>query len=149
MEQKFKEWLEQNFNDIIDNTSMYEYKTSSRIDRYTNYESRVYVRVNDISKIENLNNLYVEHNWSMGGTYGNCWDDSMSSSEGEIKPEFTSLDTIVDLINPNLSYMKYRTKVIPLVESYTTSNGDYYGGSTTTGHERVNIYKLWEALNAL
>jgi hypothetical protein len=112
-------------------------------DKYK-HEKTVYGHV----KLEpaDYGNLFLTQSWSMGGTHGNCWDDTMSSSEGEMKPLFTELDTMVELIKEDLSFMKYRTKVLPLIETYTTSYGDYYGGSTSTGHEVVNLYKLWKAL---
>lgn len=145
MKKTFEEWLEKNFSEL---PSLREYGLSS--DRYSHYSSEGrYEYCSKFKDIKNVENIYIHHDWSMGGTYGNCWDDSKSTSEGEIKPEFMSLDTVVELINAEVSYIKYRTKVIPLIESYTTSHGDYYGGSTTTGHERVNLYKLWVSLNAL
>jgi hypothetical protein len=137
MEQTYAQWVEENFASVC---GLYEITHS--YGSWTNYRK-------SFNQVDNINNLVIHHEWSMGGTYGNCYDDNKSTVEGEIQPEFTDLDIVIELLNPNLTFMQYRRKVIPLIKTTIQSRGDYYGGETSTGIEYIMLKDLWDALDEL
>ena len=84
--------------------------------------------------------------WSMGGTSGNCWDDHLSEISGEIEPEFTIIDSILEHYCPNISFIQYKSMSNKLLHRESNSEGDYYGGSETYGSKYIYLEELFEWL---
>lgn len=94
----------------------------------------VWGKINPIIKIE----------WSLGGTAGNCWDDSLSEIESDSEPEFTVLDEILEEFWPDIKYLQYKKLIKNICESGTKSDGDYYGGNTTIAYRKINLIDLYQ-----
>src|SRR3569832_1690685 len=129
----YKNWIDENYNNLP--------RLYRRFEGY-GYLTPIY---NKNEAMEHVDDLYVHLTWSMGGSMRDCWGDTYDVS-GEIKPEFTDLDECVALLEPNISYMQYRLKILPLIENDTSNDCGYYGGSVTHGHQQVNLRKLWETI---
>lgn len=84
--------------------------------------------------------------WSMGGTSGNCWDDHKTEISGEIEPEFTKIDSILEHYCPNISFIQYKSMSNKLLHRESNSEGDYYGGSETYGSKYIYLEELYEWL---
>lgn len=84
--------------------------------------------------------------WSMGGISGNCWDDHKSEISGEIEPEFTEIDSILEHYCPNISFIQYKSMSNKLLHRESDSQGDYYGGSETYGYKYIYLEELFEWL---
>lgn len=95
--------------------------------------------------------------WMTGGINGgSCWDDgerNLYSMEGEPEPTFSALDTILDQLCPNITYLQYRKLINDtspsLVEYDSYTQNEYYGNSTTYGYKKVVLRRLWDRLNEL
>lgn len=84
--------------------------------------------------------------WSLGGTHGNCYDSELSSVSGDVEPDLTDLDLILEYYCPNISFLQYKTMYSKLLHRGTDSSGDYYGGSITYGYKYINLEELFEWL---
>lgn len=83
--------------------------------------------------------------WSMGGT--SCgYDSSTNVVSGEVEPEFTEIDSILEHYCPNISYLQYRSMSNKLLHKEEESSGDYYGGSITYGYKYIYLEELFEWL---
>ncbi len=67
--------------------------------------------------------------WSLGGTYGNCWNDTMGSVDADPpKTSFDELDLLLEQVAPQLSLFHYKALYRTCVETVTYGESDYYGG---------------------
>lgn len=82
--------------------------------------------------------------WSLGGT--SCGYDHKTEVSGEIEPEFTEIDSILEYYCPSISYLKYRSLSNKLLHKEEESSGDYYGGSETYGSKYIYLEELYEWL---
>lgn len=84
--------------------------------------------------------------WCLGGTYGNCWDDHKSSVGGDVEPNFSILDTILEHYCADISYLQYKSIVNKLLHRDQKFEGDYYGGSVSYGYKYVYLEDLYDWL---
>ena len=82
--------------------------------------------------------------WSMGGTWGNCWGDKGTSSP-DVEPEMTELDNFLINNFPQVSYMQYKI-IARKIDTQTSSDSDYYGGSTQKATKTLSFNDLHDAL---
>lgn len=82
--------------------------------------------------------------WSLGGT--SCGYDHKTEVSGEIEPEFTEIDSILEYYCPDISYLQYRSMSNKLLNKEEESSGDYYGGSITYGYKYIYLEELFEWL---
>ena len=89
------------------------------------------------------NKLYSD-SWNMGGSYGNCWDDTMSPADGEEPSEFDEFDDMMANLVPSITFIDYKRikKKCVSMEDYYES--DYYGGGCTYGQWVCDLAKLVE-----
>lgn len=60
--------------------------------------------------------------------------------------EFVELDSILEKVCPNISFLQYKNICNKIINSDTRSEGDYYGGSVTYGYKYFNVRSLYDAL---
>ena len=91
--------------------------------------------------------LYVE--WETGGSRGgSCWGGVSEGYSSDDPPkELTLLDTILEKLCPNLSFLQFRRLCNNLMkyDSYS-DNGDYYGNYTTYGYKFILLEELFRFL---
>lgn len=83
--------------------------------------------------------------WSMGGSWADCWGNK-GSVPGGPETEFVELDSILEKVCPNISFLQYKNICNKIINSDTRSEGDYYGGSVTYGYKYFNVRSLYEVL---
>ena len=86
--------------------------------------------------------------WCMGGTWGNCWGNSGTVSPEPEPDGFPELDELLEKICPTITFLQYKGIYREIVSSDTSSDGDYYGGSTTHGFKYFNVEALYNALKS-
>ena len=78
--------------------------------------------------------------WSLGGTYGNCYGEPTQAS-AEVESELTQLDDFIMSQYPHISFMQYK-----MIERSITKdvrpNSDYYGGETQTASKEISFSTL-------
>ena len=101
----------------------------------------------DKYKIQHTDGIVKSYSWSLGGTYGNCWNDSIGTvSPGEPLSDFENFDEILLEICPNLGVLQYKKIRNKCVSIMTKIEGDYYGGSTTDAWYQFNVQTLYNEL---
>ena len=129
------------------------------ISKETGYDNIVVIKHDIIRKPEwkmfcdkysihiNNNGIMRSESWSLGGTYGNCWDDGMGVVSTDVQPtSFELLDNLLNDVCPEIPFMKYKMIMNDCVTTDTESEGDYYGGSTESGFFECDIKKLYDYL---
>lgn len=90
-------------------------------------------------------NNNFEVSWNTGGTYGNCWNDTVMQCSPEAPKELTCLDGFLTEHFSDISYMQFRN-ISNAVETTETSNGDYYGGCVYGVEKKLSYGDLQEKL---
>ena len=89
----------------------------------------------------------ISNTWSLGGTYGSCWDDQLHSISAEPQPaSFVEFDNLIEKIDPNIGFLKYKKIYNNCVEISTYRDHDYYGGSTENAQFKCDLKKLYNML---
>lgn len=84
--------------------------------------------------------------WSLGGTWGNCWGDSGTISASEKPNEFKEFDDLLLDICPNITLLQYKKLYRETVSIGTRHEYDYYGGSCTYEFYSCDLKKLYDML---
>lgn len=87
--------------------------------------------------------------WSLGGTYGSCWDDHLSPIAPDETPEFTEFDELVEKICPNITFMQYKKLYKNCVTTEKESVSDYYGGTEYRANYVCNLEQLYYDLEEM
>lgn len=100
---------------------------------------------------QNEERHYIKAYWSTGGTGGgSCWSDGGHYGlSGDPEEELTELDTIVNLIAPNISFMQYKMHIAPLVKMFDWTDYGYYGNSTKYRSKVVFLDELYDTLSEM
>jgi hypothetical protein len=84
--------------------------------------------------------------WSLGGSWANCWGDSGSVS-GEAQPaSFKEFDSLLEKVCPDISFLKYKNLMNTCVTTDEYNEGDYYGGNVTYGYFELDVIQLYKEL---
>ena len=86
--------------------------------------------------------------WSTGGTFGNCWNDNLSSFGGSDPEPLKDHWEFLEKYFPNITFIQGR-KIEALVERYSDSEGDYYGGRENFIVESLSYKHLMDELIAM
>lgn len=92
---------------------------------------------------------FVECRRLVGGHTGaSCWDDSPSDRPVSADPPepFTDLDTILEAVCPNLTFLQYKRLERDVVKVDEESDGDYYGNAYIYEIKRVTLDELYDWL---
>ncbi len=92
-----------------------------------------------------LEDIIASNEWSNGGVYGNCWDDSMSTSSADTPLEFIELDETLEEIEPNLTFLQYK-KIKRLATVDSRTDRGYYGSSEEYSWWTINTKELYDLL---
>lgn len=97
---------------------------------------------------------FLYEKWCSGGiSGGSCWDDGSQDNHyamsGEKEPEFSCLDTILENLCPNISFIKYKKLTNEIVKYGDYTVGEYYGNSTNYGFKTVNLGDLYDKLKEM
>ena len=92
-------------------------------------------------------NIYISgESWSLGGSWGNCWNDEMSYSSAEPQPEPEFFDDILGKLDIDMSYLKYKKLKNTCLTTKTHTSYGYYGGSETSCEYLLNVKELYSLL---
>lgn len=92
---------------------------------------------------------YICVQWSTGGMGGgSCWNDDEPSPYTNSDPpeELTELDTILENICPNITFLQYKNIVNKVVEHSNWTEYEYYGNSTDYAMKKCNLETLYSLL---
>ena len=88
--------------------------------------------------------------WSLGGTYGSCWGDGLSTSYPDTPPrDFTLFDELLERICPDITFMQYKKIYRECVEVKEYSQGDYYGGCVNYAYFSCDLEQLYYMLEEM
>lgn len=93
----------------------------------------------------------IEVSWCIGGmTGGSCWGGAVDTPVRAEPPcELDALTNILMEVAPGMSFLQYK-KIEQLIETGTRGGGgDYYGNYTDYAYKRLDIRKLYEALDSM
>lgn len=99
-----------------------------------------------LNKDQIKNMKLISQTWSMGGSVGNCWGDPMIEISPDSPLEFTEFDNILEIICPDITYLKYKKIKQSCCSIETEYNNDYYGGGTTSAFHVCDLHLLYESL---
>lgn len=88
---------------------------------------------------------YIYVRWETGGmSGGNCWGDHATPfTSTEDLPEFTSLDNLLRVVRPEITYLQYKALVAELQEKGTYREEGYYGNSRSYAYKAISVKKLY------
>lgn len=96
--------------------------------------------------VEDDHYIYSER-WSLGGQYGNCWNDSMTPVSGDPEPaDFVEFDGLLNRICPDISFMQYKRIYKKCVDTKEEYESGYYGGGITYACYRCDLEKMFTVL---
>jgi hypothetical protein len=93
--------------------------------------------------------IFVEY--SVGGIRGgSCWDDSevkhYAYTSSDQPEELAALDTILEKITPNITFLQYKNIVAKVIKHDTRTENEYYGNSTNYAIKKCNLETLYNVL---
>ena len=91
------------------------------------------------------NKLYSE-SWRTGGCWRDCWGNSSYVSTEDPLP-FTALDSLLEKVAFNLTFLQYQRIQEQCVTTETNYRADYYGGGITFCRWVCDLPKLYEMLH--
>ena len=98
------------------------------------------------------NGPYITSNtWSGGGSYGNCWNDSISTVDADAPlTEFDEFDSVIETLIPDISLFQYKRLKKEAVYTHEEHDHCYYGGRGTTSFcYRCDLKTLYQVIKDL
>lgn len=121
---------------------------------YGHYNKNRYHWFNDDNENAKLDRtqepfIFVEYEVS-GYSGGGYQDDAKARPYTSDKPpkELALLDNILELICPEISFLKYKTLLSTVLKNDTRSENEYYGNSTNYAIKKVSLVKLFDELKS-
>ena len=111
--------------------------------RKSNYD--MFCDVNNIVNKEKL----LSDSWSLGGTFGNCWNDQLTTLSPEPPQPFTEFDELLERICPNLTFLQYKKLERECTEIAEYEDSDYYGGTEYRAYHKCDLRKLYNLLDEM
>lgn len=111
--------------------------------RKSNYD--MFCDVNNIVNKEQL----LSDSWSLGGTFGNCWNDKLGTLSPESPKPFKEFDELLERICPNLTFLQYKKLERECTEIAEYEESDYYGGTEYRSYHKCDLRKLYNLLNEM
>lgn len=89
--------------------------------------------------------------WSTGGVSGgSCWDegnrDPHYPTSGEPQPNFNSLDLILEVVCPKITYLEHKKLLRNVMITKNYCDNDYYGNYTNYSQIYVEVDNLHKYL---
>lgn len=91
----------------------------------------------------------IEIKWTIGGRTGkSCYSsgDIDDILDAEPEPEFEDFDKVLEAVDPDISYLRYKTVRRAVMVADTYRDEEYYGNYTDYARKRVNLRVLYDAL---
>jgi len=88
---------------------------------------------------------YYGPSWGLGGTVGN-YTGYIGTVSSEPEPNFDTFDNLIEKINPNISFLKYKKLYSSCVDIINFYESDFYGGLTNNAQLRLNVKMLYNKL---
>lgn len=89
---------------------------------------------------------FYSDEWSLGGSWGDCWGNSGSISADEQPNSFKEFDNLLEKVCPNITFIQYKTIYNECVSIDKRSIGDYYGGTEYRACFKLDVKKCYEML---
>lgn len=86
--------------------------------------------------------------WSLGGTWCS-WDDQSGIVKAEEPEDFTLFDKVLEVVCPNITFLKYKALVSSCCKVVHISQSDYYSGHTTEAHHECDVQVLYDSLQKM
>lgn len=99
--------------------------------------------------VEKINKPRLIVKWSPGGVSGgSCWEssDPQPYTTNEKPGELSILDSILEEIYPQMSFLQYRALSNQLIKFDSWSVGEYYGNSTDYCSKTIDVKDLYDYL---
>lgn len=102
-------------------------------------------------KSDSVKRDYIHEDWIVGGmTGGNCWgEDANRSVTAEEEPEFQYLDVILSIFCPNITFLNYKQKILPLIKTEDYQQNEYYGNYYDKRRKIIFLDELYEVVKEL
>ena len=103
------------------------------------------------SKSDTVKRDYIHEDWIVGGMTGcNCWGDNDDRSvTAEEEPEFEYLDVILSIFCPNITFLNYKQKILPLIKTEDYTQNEYYGNHYDKRRKVIFLDELYEVVKEL
>ena len=89
---------------------------------------------------------YLSVYWKTGGmSGGSCWDTGepkLYAERGDPPEELKELDTLLESIRPEISFLQYKLLTSSLVDVEYWTQDEYYGNSTSYMSKALSLPKL-------
>lgn len=110
------------------------------------HKMNVYESVFKIHESYQKNDEMRSDEWSLGGTWGDCWGNSGTCGVDEQPTEFKEFDDLLMKVCPNITLLQYKKLYRETVTTETRGEHDYYGGYCSYGYYACDLKKLYELL---
>lgn len=90
--------------------------------------------------------LIYSDDWSLGGTWGDCWGNSGTISADDEPKDFKEFDSLLETVCPNITFLQYKSIFENCVDKEQWNVNDYYGGFERRCRFRADIAKLYAEL---
>ena len=84
--------------------------------------------------------------WSLGGTWGDCWGGSGTISPEEQPKSFGLFDNLLEKVCPNITYLQYKKAHEACVSIEQRESCDYYGGVENKARYALDVKKCYDML---
>lgn len=103
------------------------------------------------SKSDPVKRDYIYEDWTVGGMAGgSCWgEDANRSVSAEEEPEFEYLDVILSIFCPNITFLNYKQKILPLIKTEDYTQNEYYGNYYDKRRKVIFLDELYEVVKEL
>lgn len=103
---------------------------------------QIFIDINDLPKDGKI----CSNTWSLGGSYGTCWDNEQHPISAEQPVDFIQFDNLLEKLCPDITFLKYKILYNSSVKMKEKYNSDYYGGGTTDAWYECDLKALYEKM---
>lgn len=103
------------------------------------------------ARIDKTQEPYIFTEYEVSGYSGGGYEDgadARSYVSSEPPKELTLFDSILELVCPEISFLKYKTLLSAVLETDTRTQDEYYGNSTNYAVKKVSLVKLFDELKS-
>lgn len=112
------------------------------VHKMTLYESKFKIHENKYGDED----IMRSEEWSLGGSWGDCWSNSGSVSADKQPSSFVEFDDLLCEICPNIPFLQYKKLYNYTVKIETKDEYDYYGGHTQYAYFTCDLKKLYDMM---
>lgn len=90
--------------------------------------------------------LIYSEDWSLGGTWGDCWGNSGKIDADDEPKDFKEFDSLLEDVCPGITFLQYKSIFENCVDKEQWDVSDYYGGYERRCRFRADISRLYTEL---